>query len=156
MRLKYNLSSRHIIIVSLRTQYKMPFCLHQLHSCIPLVTSYFLSQNVERFSFFQLVFRPRKRRVSLSASHDVAEKLSDRQQLHTSSCFNSDQPDCSPPYHPVEFAGHLCRGNKTPTAKQLQHASGRFSEHRFIHWAGCLTCTHRGGTEANPWCRTIL
>ena len=66
-----------------------------------LLLSTYLSTQKEKKVFFCL------------ASY-VEEKLSDRKQLHTSSCFNSDQPDCSPPYHPVECAGHLCRETRRP------------------------------------------
>ena len=100
----------------------MPFCFHQMHSCIPPCRFTFFIPTVERFSFFQLVFRPRKRRMSFSAWHSMEEKLSDRKHLHTSRLFNSKQPECSPPYHPVEFAGHLCR----ETRRRLQSNSNIF------------------------------
>ena len=135
----------------------MPFCFHQMHSCIPPCRFTFFYPKMSNASpSFNLSFDPEKEECHFSAWHSMEEKLSDRKHLHTSSFFNSNQPDYSPPYHPVELAGHLCCGNKASTAKQLQHISGRFSKHRFIHWAGCSTDTHLGGNEANPWCRTIL
>ena len=53
-------------------------------------------------------------------------------------------------------AGHFCRGNKAPTAKQLYHTSCLSSWGRFFDRACCSTVYLLGRPEATPWCGAIL
>ena len=59
-------------------------------------------------------------------------------------------------YNSSKCAGHFCRGNKAPTAKQRHHTSCLSSWDGSVNWPYCSTIFFLARLEATSWCRAIL
>ena len=79
-----------------------------------------------------------------------------RRHLQTSGCPDLHPYYSSPADNSSKCAGHFCRGNKAPTAKQRHHTSCLSSWDGSVNWPYCSTIFFFAKLEATSWSRAIL